>query len=481
MIFMPFIVKRSFAALLLLPCLAMAETSTEQSTLQPNILFIAVDDMRPLTGSYGNKMVITPHIDALANQSTQFNKAYVSWPVCGPSRMSLMTGQRPEENGIINLKLKIREVNPDIVTLPQLLKNNGYVTAAVGKIFDPRNVESRAKDDPVSWTIPYQTPKASLKGKDRLAVKSIDAKTEKFVDGNINNRGKKLLTQMAKNDKPFFLAVGYKRPHLPFIAPKKYFDLYDRSAFALASFQQTPKNSNAKYILNNNGEMLTYRPTPKAGEKIIPYPKGKFSEEHQRELLHGYYATMAFVDSLVGELLETLEKTGEADNTIIVFWGDHGFHLGDHGMWGKHTTMEQANRIPLMIKLPNGAIGQFNKPVETLDLYPTLAELAQVKTTQTMHGQSLVAILKDHSASLEKEIAISQYKRGGAFGYSLRTNQYRYTEWIDKNKKVVYRDLFDLDEDPLETLNIAEKKEIQSIVNELAKVLRENKAGLKRL
>ncbi len=475
--FISFIVKRSFASLLLLPCLVMAETSKEQ----PNILFIAVDDMRTLTGSYGDKMAITPNIDALANQSTQFNKAYVSWPVCGPSRMSLMTGQRPEENGIVNLKFKIREVNPNVVTLPQLLKNNGYETAAVGKVFDPRNVESRIKDDPASWTIPYQTPKASLKGKDKLAVKSIDAPTEKFVDGNINNRGKELLTQMAKNDKPFFLAVGYKRPHLPFIAPKKYFDLYDRAAFELAPFQQAPKNSNAKYILNNNGEMRTYRPTPKAGGKIIPYPKGDFSEAHQRELLHGYYATMAFVDSLVGDLLETLEKTGEADNTIVVFWGDHGFHLGDHGMWGKHTTMEQANRIPLLIKLPNGAFGQFNRPVETLDLYPTLAELAQVKTTQTMHGQSLVKVLKDHSSPLEKEIAISQYKRGGTFGYSLRTNRYRYTEWINKNKDVLYRDLYDLDKDPLETVNIAVQKENQSIVTELAKTLRQHKAGLKRL
>ena len=190
---------------------------------------------------------------------------------------------------------------------------------------------------------------------------------------------------------------------------------------------------------------------------------------------------MTFVDSLVGDLLETLEETGEYKNTIIVFWGDHGFHLGDHGMWGKHTTMEQANRIPLIIKLPNGAKGQFDKPVETLDLYPTLAELAQVKTTQTMHGQSLVAVLKDHSASLEKEIAISQYKCGGAFGYSLRTNQHRYTEWINKNKKVVYRDLYDLTNDPLETINIAKQKETQPIVIKLAKQLRENKIGLNRL
>lgn len=471
------LIKRSITALLFLPCLVMAKASSEQ----PNILFIAVDDMRTLTGSYGDKMAITPNIDALATQSTQFNKAYVSWPVCGPSRMSLMTGQRPEANGITNLKLKIRNVNPDIVTLPQLLKANGYETAAVGKIFDPRNVESRVKDDPLSWSIPYQTPKASLKDKSHLAVRSIDEPAEKFVDGNINNRGKKLLTQMSKSDKPFFLAVGYKRPHLPFIAPTKHFDKYDRSAFELASFQQAPKNSNPKYILNNNGEFRTYRPTPKAGQSIKPYPKGRLSDAHQREVLHGYYASVTFVDSLVGELLETLEKTGKADNTIIVFWGDHGFHLGDHGMWGKHTTMEQANRIPMMIKLPNGAIGQYNKPVETLDLYPTLAELAKVKTTQTMHGQSLVKVLKDHKSVLDKNIAISQYKRNGAYGYSLRTDQYRYTEWTAKTGKVIYADLFDLDNDPLETVNIIDLKENTELATSLAKLLRQHSAGLKRV
>ncbi|WOH39437.1 sulfatase [Thalassotalea fonticola] len=462
-----------------LSCISLTIFAAENNK-QPNVLFIAVDDLKPLIGAYGNDKIITPNIDAIAAQGTLFSNAYSQWPVCGPSRMSLLTGLRPEVNGIMNLKDKIRNVNPDVVTLPQLFKQNGYETAAVGKIFDPRNVESRAKDDPVSWSIAYKAPTSFVKGKKKLAVEIIDAPEHKFVDGNINERGKALLQQMGKSDKPFFLALGYKRPHLPFSVPKTYFDLYERNTFSLAPFQQAPTNSKAKYILNNNGEMLTYKPTPKLGEKIKPYSKKGFTEEQQRELIHGYYAAVSFVDNLVGELIFELEKTGKADNTIIVLWGDHGFHLGDHGLWGKHTTMEQANHVPLIIKVPGKKASVYQQPVGLMDIFPTLTDLAAIKTPEGLQGDSLVSAINQQSDS-KQPVAISQYKRVGAFGYSMRTEKYRYTEWLSKSKKVVYKDLYDMEKDPGETVNVIDDENYKEVVVELAALLRANGQGLKRL
>jgi len=455
-------------------------TSVFSADKQPNILFIAVDDLKPIIASFGDSKVLTPNIDRLASQSTQFTKAYSQYPVCGPSRMSLLTGQRPETNGIMNLKDKIRDVNPNVITLPQYFKNNGYETAAVGKIFDPRNTTSREKEEVQSWSIPYQRPINGLKSKKHLAVESIDADISKFVDGNINERGKKLLAEMANKDKPFFLAVGFKKPHLPFVAPKQFFDLYDRESFSLASFQQKPKNGDASYLFHKNQELRKYRPTPKMGGKVIPYPKGSISVAHQKELIHGYYASVSYIDSLVGDLLSALEKTGQADNTIIVFWGDHGFHLGDHGLWGKHTTMEQANHVPLMFKLPGVKAGTYSSPVELLDIFPSLTEAAGLKAPSNLQGVSLVPLMKGETKSLNK-VAISQYKRKGAYGYSMRTEQYRYTQWVTKNGTVVYKDLYDLDNDPLEMTNIINTPKGKTLDATLEALLKMNSTGLKRL
>ncbi|WP_082897013.1 sulfatase [Thalassotalea crassostreae] len=473
--------KKSLKSILLtsLCCLPLLASAADKKQ-QPNVLFIAVDDLRPLIGAYGNEQIKTPNIDALANQGTLFTNAYSQYPVCGPSRMSLLTGLRPETNGIMNLKDKIRNVNPDVVTLPQLYRQNGFETAAVGKIFDPRNVSGRKNDDPQSWSIPYKAPTSFMKGKQKLAVESLEGPIEKFVDGNINKHSIKLLKKMAASDKPFFLGVGYKRPHLPFTAPKQFFDMYDPASFTLESFQTAPANSNAKYILNNNGEMRSYKPTPKPGEKIKPYPKGPFSEAHQRELIHGYYAAVTFVDYLVGNLISELEATGEADNTIIVLWGDHGFHLGDHGMWGKHTTMEQANHVPLIIKVPGQKATIYKKPVGLMDIYPTLAELNKLPAPYELQGDSLVPAMTGQKES-KQPVAISQYKRVGAYGYSMRTEKYRYTEWLSKTKKVVYRDLYDMEKDPGETINVINDEKYKDVVDNLAALLRANGKGLQRL
>ena len=411
-----------------------------------------------------------------------FNRAYTQYPVCGPSRTSLLTGLRPESNGVINLKTRMRDVDPDILTLPQFFKNNGYQTAAAGKIFDPRNVDSRDDDDQASWSIPYRKPLGVVDTKvdPNLAVRAIDAPASQFIDGNINKRGIALLREMATDSRPFFLAVGYKKPHLPFVAPKKHFDLYDRGSFELEAFQDAPLESDAGYIMNNNSELRSYRPSPVDGAEAGHYLETGITPDQQLELLHSYYAAVSFIDSLIAELMQELLASGKAENTIIVLWGDHGFHLGDHGLWGKHTTMEQANRVPLIIQVPGKKPGVTNTLVELLDLFPTLADLAGLEVPVKLQGKSLTKVLDDSSLDLG-DVAISQYKRKSAYGYSMRTPRYRYTEWIEKNGKVAYRDLFDLEKDPAETTNIGKLPENQLLMDSMAELLRKNSTGLKRL
>jgi arylsulfatase A-like enzyme len=474
-----------FALLMWVPVAAWASNNDQAArpdVSRPNVLFIAVDDLKPLTGQYGNQKVITPALDKLASQSVVFTSAYTQYPVCGPSRTSLLTGLRPESNGVLDLKTRMRDVNPDILTLPQFFKNHGYQTAAVGKIFDPRNVDSRDDDDPASWSIPYQKPVSVADKKEtlNLAVRAIDAPAHEFIDGSINSRGISLLQKMAAEPEPFFLAVGYKKPHLPFAVPAKFFELYERASFELESFQQAPRESDAQYIMSNNSELRSYFPTPPDGGEAEAYSEEGIRADQQRELLHGYYAAVSFIDSLVSELLQELKASGKADNTIIVLWGDHGFHLGDHGIWGKHTTMEQANRVPLMILAPGYKSGYAPTQVELLDLFPTLVELAGLEVPGHLQGKSLTATLKDPGHDLEK-VAISQYKRKGAYGYSMRTDRYRYTEWVMADGKVVYRDLYDLQNDPGETTNIGNLPENDELMSVMAGLLRDNKAGLKRL
>lgn len=471
----------------LLTSLLILISSIAYSQEKPNILFIAIDDMKPLIANYGTGDVITPNIDKLTNSGTVFLNAYCQFPVCGPSRASIMTGLRPEVTGILDLKTRMRDVNPNALTIPQHFKNNGYQTAGKGKIFDPRCVESRAKDDPESWTIPYEGPKGAKYGFNKKYGKKdaswiVDAPDEEFHDGVIRNQGIDELEIMASKNEPFFLAVGFKKPHLPFNAPKKYYDLYKREDFKIASYQDAPPNSNSKYVLNNNNELLSYNPVPTeldTNTRYSPFEVGKsLSVSQQQELLHGYFACVSFVDAQIGLLLASLEKTGKAENTIIVLWGDHGFHLGDHGMWGKHTTMEQAARVPMIIS-GKGIIQQKSQEiVELIDLFPTLCELSKLDVPNHLNGKSIAPILASKEND-SKGYAITQYKRNGAFGYSIRTEKYRYTEWVDGKGEVVYSDLYNLEDAFIEDENILEKTDKKEI-NKLKSILREHKEELRR-
>ena len=441
----------------------------------PNVLFIAVDDLKPLLGTYGYEHVQSPRIDKLAEQGTVFLNAACQFPVCGPSRASILTGLRPESTGVLNLKTKMRDVNPDVLTLPQHFKNNGYITAGVGKIFDPRCVDSRQQGDAPSWSLPYnESPDSDvpMMPKSRQVTASHDLPDEAFPDGRILKGGIERLREVSAAEEPFFLAVGFKKPHLPFVAPKRFWDRYDPEAIELAAFQEKAKD-NSGYGYWNSNETRSYDGVPDEGD--IP-------EDVQRNMIHGYLACISWVDTLIGQLLDELDALGETDNTIIVLWGDHGFHLGDHGLWGKHTAFEEAVRAPLVIVDPrNGKKIVTSAPVEFTDVFPTLCELAGLELPDQLQGVSLAACLETNSA-FPREVSTAIYKSRGAFGYSVRDVRYRYIEWIsNKSAKVVGRDLFDFEKDPLGKQNMAGKKAYADVVDRMSAQLHASAAGWKLL
>ncbi|MDB2682615.1 sulfatase [Opitutales bacterium] len=343
---------------------------------RPNVLFIAIDDLKPLIGAYG-EAVPTPSIDRIAAQGTTFLNAHCQLAVCGPSRASLMTGKRPDYTQVWDLKTKIRDINPDIVTIPQHFKTHGYHTVGVGKIFDPRSVDKGA--DATSWSQPYtQTwhlkyneatgkPSGHYQSSKSIAlaaeaesigkkgwndinkylftndgwpvVESENVPDDAYDDGAIGTYAVKELKKLAQRDEPFFLAVGFKKPHLPFVAPKKYWNLFDRDTLDLAAFQSKALGSPA-IAYHNSEELRSYNGVP---------AKGALDEATQRKLIHGYYACIAYIDAQIAKILDQLKVLDLDDNTLIILWGDHGFHLGDHGLWCKHTNFENATRVPLII------------------------------------------------------------------------------------------------------------------------------------
>lgn len=455
-----------------------------------NVLFIAVDDLKPMLGCYGDTKVKSPNIDRLARHGMVFTNSHCQQAVCGPSRASLLTGLRPDTTKVWDLKTKMRDVNPDILTLPQHFKNNGYTTLNIGKIFDGRNCDGWRSQDKVSWSggIPserrglYASKKlnAVKKGKLPAVVECVDAPDNMYQDGSRADAAAIRMKALLKEENPFFLAVGFIKPHLPFVAPKKYWDLYDRQDFKVHPVQGKAKGS-PSFAYQDSLEL-------RGGYEGIP--EGPIPEAMQLELIHGYYACVSFVDAQVGKLLNVLEESGEMDNTVIVFWGDHGFHLGDHGMFCKHTNFEQATRSPLIISTPGArAKGKSSAaPVEFVDIFPTLCDVAGLETPKNLEGTSLVPILNDSEASV-KLAAISQFPRridgkpyvrqvdGKAYmGYSYRSRRYRYTVWVQKNFRkgetgtITDRELYDYETDPMETVNQVDTPAYADVVRRFEKL-----------
>ncbi|MBA4739267.1 MAG: sulfatase [Flavobacteriaceae bacterium] len=475
-----------------------------QENKKPNILFISVDDLKPTIGSFGDDFAVTPNIDKLSETSTVFLNNHTQLAICAASRVSFLTGLRPDKTKVWDLKTKMRDVNPDVLTLPEHFKNNGYQTIGVGKIYDPRAVDGGR--DRRSWSVPFVTqnqltfpdgysfPSGGFyQGKENRAVRAklrqeaidkgvnnlnkyeserfkppyenADVPDGAYMDGAIANRAVELLDQM-DNTKPFFLAVGFLRPHLPFNAPTKYWNLYKEEEIQLAEFQTKSKNP-VDIAYKGGWEINTYKAP---GIEYIENDEGLLilPDDIQRKLIHGYYAATSYIDAQIGLVLKKLKEKGLDKNTIIVLWGDHGFHLGDHSQWTKHTNFEQSTRSPLLIKDPriNKTIN-VDSPTEFIDVFPTLCELAKLEIPEELDGISLKPqILGEQTTS--KIFAVSQYPRhGNIMGYSFRTKRHRYTVWVNNKKSfepiyiedIYAEELYDYTNDPLETENIIDNSE----------------------
>lgn len=462
---------------------------------KPNVVLILVDDLKPALQCYGDPHAVTPNMDALAARGMRFDSAYCNQAVCAPSRFTLMLGSHSTSTGLYGLGSQLRKALPDAVTLPQYFEQHGYRTESMGKVF---HIGHGNLGDPGSFSVPhhsekvieYVDPKSTQGGQltreeamftnqkvrnfnvlpRGAAFESPDVADEAYADGRIAElAGARLgdAKQRRENEgTPFFMAVGFARPHLPFSAPKKYWDLYDPDSLPMPEWVDAPTGAPSFAGKNGGGgEIRNYFPVP---DKKDP---AQIEPELTRELIHGYYASVSYVDAQIGKVMNALDQLELADNTIVVLWGDHGFHLGDHGYWTKHTNYEQATRIPILLVAPGvtqpGSVSE--QLTTTVDIYPTLAELAGLPKPdgpQPIDGVSLVPVLRDPTARV-RDHAYHVFPLA-KFGRAIRTDRYRLVEWKsmkDRSETPVY-ELYDFQYDPLERTNMA--GEASDVVKELA-------------
>jgi len=465
--------------------LLLATTLASAEPNKRNVLFIASDDLKPALACAGDPYAKTPNLDKLAARGTVFTRAYCQQAVCSPSRSSVLTGRRPDSTKVYDLVTHFRKALPDVVTLPQHFKNNGYFVQGVGKIYHG------GYDDKPSWSVPWEGSKgkgfgpdgqkllAELKAKakadkaDETKVRGLPFEAPNVADDELNdgwtaNRIAEILKGRKGQKEPFFLAVGFAKPHLPFVAPKKYWDLYDPAKLPLPESNDPPKDA-PSFAPQFGGELRQYHDIPKTG----PMPK-----ETARKLVHGYYAAVSYMDAQLGRVLDSLKEQGFADDTVVLLWGDHGWHLGDHGIWCKHTNYERATRAALVATVPGQkATGKpCDALVEFADIYPTIAAACGLPKPDGLEGHSFAPLLDD-SKQPWKAAAFSQYPRGGKdtgllMGYAVRTDRYRYVEWRKKDTtEVVARELYDHKTDPDENVNVAGDTANKAVIDEHAKRL----------
>ncbi len=459
---------------------------------KPNILFIAVDDLRPSIGCYGDALAVTPNLDRLAKRGVRFGQAHCQVAVCNPSRASLMTGLRPDMLGVWTLPIHFREAKPKAVTLPQWLRRHGYTAVGHGKIYH------NPTPDPQSWSEPIrpvQTERGYADGW-QARIREVQAKLpdddwrknnlrgpataapviddHKLVDGARTNLAIEDLRRLGQAEKPFFLALGFIRPHLAWISPRKYWDLHDPKTLpVITDGEVTPHTP--PYALSNSYELTHYM-------DLIDFPKPwderRVSDTLARRLMHAYYASVSYVDAQIGRLLKALDEEGLAENTIIVLWSDHGWKLGEHNGWGKMSNYEIDTRVPFIIAAPGlETAGQAtDTPVELLDIFPTLCDLTGIDTPDFVQGESLLPLLKNPTAKPDR-VAHSQYYRnldGGEYmGYAMRTRTHRFVEWREFGTgRVTARELYDHRENHTEAVNVignAPEKLVTDLTSRLLK------------
>lgn len=439
-----------------------------------NVLFIAADDMNCDLGVYGNKQVKTPHLERLARMGVRFDRAYCQQPLCGPSRASIMTGLRPDTLDMHTLAHELRKKNPDVVTLGQMFRNHGYFSARAGKIYhygNPKQIGTDANDDPATWDERFNPAGIDKLQEDKIINHGPNkrlgismawwdpvSKDEEHTDGMVASKIVELIEQ--KKDEPFFLAAGFFNPHCPYVAPKRYFDLYPLEEITIPDLEE------AKADLKDVPPMAVQRDT-----KNWPYYFKDITVEEARKCKQAYYACNSFVDAQIGRLLDALERNGLMEKTIIVFWSDHGYFLGEKGLWYKRKAFERSARMPLIIAAPglarNAATG---KPVELLDLYPTLADLCGLKPPADLEGASLRPLLTNPTTAKWNKPAVTQvWHNRNAWGYSIRTERWRYTEWLQGKAG---RELYDHARDPEEIDNLAADPAHRKTVARLSRQVR---------
>jgi iduronate 2-sulfatase len=466
---------------------AVVHSGTDRAS-SPNILFIAVDDLRPVLGCYGDEVIRSPNIDGFARSGVVFDRAYCQFAMCAPSRASVLTGLRPGSAGVRDLYSNFRTAQPGIHSLPEWFKKHGYYTDRVGKVFH--------LDDVASWTPRYPAPdfgpmnpekrapyasaaineagwkkfdEAKAKGATGMelersqrgpAVEIADVEDDELLDGQIARDAVESLRSFAGARRPFFLAVGFHKPHLPFVAPKRYWELYDRDELPVATNAEPP--SNAPHALGDGVEFFSYVDVPP--ERPIP-------EDYARLARHGYFACVSYVDAMIGRVLDELKHLGLADDTIVVLWGDHGFKLGEHGGWAKLSNFELDARVPLIVRVPGLSQGtRVNGIVELLDLYPTLVEIAGLPFPGHLQGTSFSRLLHNPTDS-GKSVALTECTRpGGWLGVSMRTEVFRFTRWSNVGGPDSH-ELYDHRTDPNETMNLAGLPEWAAVERDLDRQL----------
>lgn len=474
--------------------LGVSAVASAKAASRPNVLFLVSDDMRPQLGCYGDPLVKSPNLDRLAARGLVFERAFCQQALCSPSRISLLTGRHPWTTKIYDIGPFLRETMPDVITLPQHFKNSGYFTRSLGKVYHV------GIDDPQSWSVPpwhSRKPRygpvgaamvakcvADLKASGQPipkkgenapfyggpAFESPELADDDLTDGDTVREALTAMRELSKKpEQPFFLAVGFANPHVPWVAPKKYWDLYRTEDLPLPDNRYAPRNAPA-FAATSGADFYWYANVPK-DRTITP--------EFGRQCLHGYLAAISYVDTGVGRLLAELDRLGLRDKTIIVFWGDHGYYMGEHNWWGgKHNNYEGATRAPLLISVPGQKTAGAHSPalVEFVDIYPSLVELCRLPQpgdAAGLEGTSFAPLLSDARRPW-KQAVFSEYPKGGRQGTAMRTDRYRYVEWKNRQGELVARELYDHQLDPAENENLAVKPESQAVLDELG---RQFKAG----